>query len=173
MSPAEPRVSAEGPPLASTSLSPCVGIVTLWLSAPPGGVVWALLCSVRMSTLLCKQSLGSLLDKVYACPVFQKCCQVLFWEQLSLPHPNDPISEALALLCWHRAGNARSAWHGSGYLVLLLCLCMVLLRCFQEWEMAAKFPFREYSGFAHLKGRGVRPKVLQQLRSHSGGCCNP
>lgn len=84
----------------------------------------------RMSTLLCKQSLGSLLDKVYACPVFQKCCQVLFWEQLSLPHPNDPISEALALLCWHRAGNARSAWHGSGYLVLPLCLCMVLLRCF-------------------------------------------
>lgn len=69
-------------------------------------------------------------DKVCACPVFQKCCQVLLWEQLSLPHPSDPISEVVALLCWHRARKAQSAQCGSGYLVLPLCLCMVLLRCF-------------------------------------------
>lgn len=68
-------------------------------------------------------------DKVYACPVFQRCCQVLLWEQLSLPQLSDPISEVVSL-CWHRVGNSRSTWHGSGYLVLPLCLCMVLLRCF-------------------------------------------
>lgn len=61
-------------------------------------------------------------DKVYVCPVFQKCCQVLLWEQLSLPHPSDPISEVVVLLCWHRVGNSQSAWHGSGYLVLPLSL---------------------------------------------------
>lgn len=69
-------------------------------------------------------------DKVYACPVFQKCCQALLWEQLSLPHLGDLTSEVVALLCWHRAGNSRSTQRGSGYFVLPLCLCMVLLRCF-------------------------------------------
>lgn len=131
LSPAEPRVDAEGPSLASSCFSPCVGIVTLCLSVH-GSSGWCcmdLAVLNKMNTLLRKQSRQSA-DKVYACPLFQKCCQVLLWEQLSLPHLSDLISEVVALLCWHGAGNSRSTRRGSGYFVLPLCLCMVLLRCF-------------------------------------------
>lgn len=150
-------------------------IVTLWLSVH-GSSGWCctdLVVLSRMRTLLEKQSPGSLLTGFMLALSSRSAVKCFSGSSCHCPTQVTPYQRWW--FCCAGTGQGIRRVHSVVQVTLsfLSVSAWCCLGVFQEGEMTAKFPFSEYSGFAHLGGRGVRPKVFQQLGSHSGGCCNP